>query len=220
MGLRPALSYCMVRIFIFQRWTDIGLKCQLMRSWTTWESETWWLSVCEVLWSTGGMASRCLGLVIQYRVQDLQDRARRGWRIKRGGSRVLSRLGWRTTFKFHHGKKYDIGGKMWRPCRQFKNPNFFESPAHVSFRGSNFYRWWFQVSFYFHPPSLGRWSNLTCAYFSNGLVQNHQLDRPICCDYLGSDPMGCITISHRHLGEYVSLKKKNITPRSPRLLKS
>ena len=31
-------------------------------------------------------------------------------------------------------------------------------------------RWWFQISFYLHPY-LGNISNLTCAYFSNGLVQ-------------------------------------------------
>ncbi len=27
----------------------------------------------------------------------------------------------------------------------------------------------------FHPECLGKWSNLTCAYFSNGLVKRHQL---------------------------------------------
>ena len=32
--------------------------------------------------------------------------------------------------------------------------------------------------FYFHPY-LGKGSNLTCAYFSNGLVKNHQLEKPM-----------------------------------------
>ena len=27
-----------------------------------------------------------------------------------------------------------------------------------------------------HPETWGKWSNLTCAYFSDGLVKNHQLD--------------------------------------------
>ena len=35
-------------------------------------------------------------------------------------------------------------------------------------------RWWFQI-FFFHPY-LGKISNLTCAYFSDGLVKNHQPD--------------------------------------------
>ncbi len=32
-------------------------------------------------------------------------------------------------------------------------------------------RWWQLKYFLFSPRSLGRWSKLTCAYFSNGLVQ-------------------------------------------------
>ena len=38
-------------------------------------------------------------------------------------------------------------------------------------------KWWFQIQrfFLFHPGSLGRWANLTSAYFPNGLKLNHQL---------------------------------------------
>ncbi len=36
---------------------------------------------------------------------------------------------------------------------------------------------WWQLKYLwnFHHFSLGKWSNLTCSYFSNGLVKNHQL---------------------------------------------
>ena len=44
--------------------------------------------------------------------------------------------------------------------------------------GFNYYslptRWWFPMFFIFTPFPLGKWSNLTCAYFSNGWL-NHQL---------------------------------------------
>ena len=33
-----------------------------------------------------------------------------------------------------------------------------------------------QIFFYVHPDFLGKWSNLTFAYFSKGLSWNHQLD--------------------------------------------
>ena len=36
-----------------------------------------------------------------------------------------------------------------------------------------FSRWWFQI-FLFWPRKLWKWSNLTWAYFSRGLVKNHQ----------------------------------------------
>ena len=39
-----------------------------------------------------------------------------------------------------------------------------------------FTRWWFQTFFYVYP-FLGKWSNLTVAYFADGCV-NHQLDSP------------------------------------------
>ena len=36
--------------------------------------------------------------------------------------------------------------------------------------------WWFQICFWIFTPNFGvSWSNLTCAYFSNGLVKNHHL---------------------------------------------
>ena len=40
-------------------------------------------------------------------------------------------------------------------------------------RNIYFTRWWFQTVFIF-IRTLGKWSNLTCAYFSDGLVKNHQ----------------------------------------------
>ena len=35
---------------------------------------------------------------------------------------------------------------------------------------------WVVVSNIFYFPYLGKWSNLTCAYFSDGLVKKHQLE--------------------------------------------
>ena len=37
-------------------------------------------------------------------------------------------------------------------------------------------RWWRLKYLLCSPRNLGKWSNLTCAYFSDGLVKNHQLD--------------------------------------------
>ena len=34
-------------------------------------------------------------------------------------------------------------------------------------------------SLFFFDPYLGKRSNLTCSYFSNGLVKNHQLEKPL-----------------------------------------
>ena len=63
-----------------------------------------------------------------------------------------------------------------------------ERPKWPGEEGNIMLRWWWQFCkrisvkkklqvvatqrfFYVHPENLGKWSNLTCAYFSNGLVQ-------------------------------------------------
>ena len=40
-------------------------------------------------------------------------------------------------------------------------------------------RWWFLKISYFHPTTLGKQSNVTFAYFSNGLGKNHQPVTPL-----------------------------------------
>ena len=50
------------------------------------------------------------------------------------------------------------------------NFNFIPTNKWLKFQCFNSSRWWFQIFFIFNP-CLGRWSNLTVAYFSNGLVQ-------------------------------------------------
>ena len=53
-----------------------------------------------------------------------------------------------------------------------KNWWFFLCFSHVH----NKTRWWLQIRFIF-TQYMVKWSNLTCAYFSNGLKLNHQLEK-------------------------------------------
>ena len=40
-------------------------------------------------------------------------------------------------------------------------------------------RWWSQIIFYVHPDFLGKWSNLTCAFFSDGWRKTTNPDRQV-----------------------------------------
>ena len=49
---------------------------------------------------------------------------------------------------------------------------WFQALIFFRLPGIEFSRWWqLKYSWNFHPDFVGKWSNLTCAYFSNGLVQ-------------------------------------------------
>ena len=55
------------------------------------------------------------------------------------------------------------------PAQQILFTGCSRRPSNQKLRFKNYLVDGFQYSFYFHPYYLGKWSNLTCAYFSKGV---------------------------------------------------
>ena len=60
--------------------------------------------------------------------------------------------------------------------RSFQSQSFRQGQSlkKVNLPKTNKTRWWSQVFFYVHPDFLGKWSNLTCAFFFRWVEKNHQ----------------------------------------------